>query len=56
MLINSTWNKEELYEEGKESIIIHIYMKDVKKLVVIIETCHFYQHHTKFYPTSCSQD
>jgi len=31
LLINSNWNKEELHEECKQSIIIHIYMKDVKK-------------------------
>ena len=32
ILVNSTWNKEELYEKWKESIIIHISMKDSNKL------------------------
>jgi len=62
-LIICIWNKKELPEEGKESIIvpiyiyiyIYIYIRRAKKqTVAIIEACHFYQLHTKFYPASCS--
>jgi hypothetical protein len=42
------WNKEELPEEWRESII-------VPTVVVIIEVYHFFQVHTKFCPTSCCQ-
>jgi hypothetical protein len=47
-LINSIWNKDELPEEWKESII-------VPKNVVIIEVYNFFQVHTKFCPTYCCQ-
>ena len=47
-VINSIWNKEELPEEWRESLI-------VPKIVVIIEVYHFFQVHTKFCPTSCCQ-
>ena len=46
---------EELPEEWKESIIVPIYKKGEKQIVVIIEAYHIFQLHTKFYPTSCSQ-
>jgi len=45
-LIISIWNKEELPEEWKESII---------QVVVIIGAYHFCQLHTEFYPISCCQ-
>jgi hypothetical protein len=32
IVVNSTWNKEELYEKWKESIIINICMNDSNKL------------------------
>ena len=51
----SIWNKEELPEKWKESIIVPIYKKDVKQIVVIIGACHFCQLRTKFYATSCCQ-
>ena len=53
-LINSIWNKEELLEEWKESIIVPIYKKGDKR------DCSNYwalfcQPRIKFYPTSCCQ-
>jgi hypothetical protein len=47
-LIISIWNKEELPEEWKESVIVTI---RVIKQIVTIEAYHFCQLHTKFYPT-----
>ena len=49
-LINSTWNKEELPGEWKESITVPIY-KVIKHTVLISEAYHFCPLHTKFYPT-----
>jgi hypothetical protein len=54
-LINSMWNKEELPDQWKESIIVPIYKKSDKTGLVIIETFHFCQLHTKFYPSSFCQ-
>jgi len=52
-LIISVWNKEELSEEWKESIIVSIYNKGDKI------DCSNYRGicelRTKFYPTSCCQ-
>jgi hypothetical protein len=48
-LINSVWNKKELPEQWKESIILRMHKKGDK--IVIIEDYHCYQPHTKFYPT-----
>ena len=45
-LIISIWNKEELPEEWKESII---------QMVVIIGAYHLCRLQTEFYPTSCCQ-
>jgi hypothetical protein len=53
-LIISVWNKEELPYEWKESIIVPIYKKGDKKIVVIIGAYLFCQLRTKLYPTSCS--
>jgi hypothetical protein len=47
-LIISTWNKKELPEQWKESIIVPIYMKGEK---TDCSNYHFCQLHTKFYPT-----
>jgi hypothetical protein len=41
-LIISIWNKEELPEERKESIVAHIYRKCKKLIVVIIEAFHIF--------------
>jgi hypothetical protein len=52
-LIISIWNKEELSEDWKESIILSIYKKGDK-----IDYSNYRgirQLHTKFYPTSCCQ-
>jgi len=55
-LIISIWNKEELPEEWKESIIVPTYKKGDKKLIVlIIGAYHFCQLRTEYYPTSCCQ-
>ena len=55
-LIISIWNKEELPEESKESIIVSIYNKSNKQTVLILGVYHFCQLCTKFYLTSCCQD
>ena len=52
--ITSIWNKEELPEERKESIIVPMYKKGDKK-ILLKEAYHFCQLGTKFYPTPCSQ-
>jgi hypothetical protein len=56
-LINSIWNKEELPDQWKESIIVPIHKKGDKIdcNIVIIVGYRFYQHHSKFYQIS-SQD
>jgi len=51
----SIWNKEELPEEWKEAIIVPIYKKGDKQIVVITGAYNFCQLHTKFYGTSCCQ-
>jgi hypothetical protein len=38
-LINSVFNKEELPEEWKESIIVPIFKKGEKQIVISIEAC-----------------
>jgi hypothetical protein len=47
-LFISIWNKEELPEEWKESVIVPIYNKGEKQIVVIIEEYNFCELHTKF--------
>jgi hypothetical protein len=49
-LICSIWNKDELPQEWKESIITQIHKKG-DKTVIIIEESSSYQLPTKFYPT-----
>jgi hypothetical protein len=45
------WNKEELPEEWKESVIVPVYKKgDKNKIVVTIQAYHFCRLRTKFYP------
>jgi hypothetical protein len=53
-LIYSNWNKEELSEDWKESIIVPVYKKS-DKTDGIIEEYKFCQLHTKFYAKSCCQ-
>src|SRR5215469_710869 len=54
-LIISIWNKEELHEEWKESIIVPIYKKGIKQIVITTGAYHYCQLHSKFCPISCSQ-
>ena len=54
-LFISVWNKEELPEEWKESIIVPIYKKGIKQTVITIGAYRFCQLRTKFCPTSCFQ-
>jgi hypothetical protein len=54
-LIIAIWNKEELPEEWKESIIVPINKKGIKQTVITIGAYHFCQICTKSCPTSCSQ-
>jgi len=46
-------NKEELPQQRKEPIIVSLYKKGDK--IVIIEGYHCYQPHTKFYPVLLSR-
>jgi hypothetical protein len=50
-LICSIWNKEDLSQQWMESIIIPIYKKVIRLIVVIIEESPSYQLPTKFYLT-----
>jgi hypothetical protein len=51
-LIDSIWNKEELPEEWKESIIVlYLFIRAIKHTVMILKAYHFCQLHIKFYPT-----
>jgi hypothetical protein len=54
-LINSVWNKKELPDQWKESIIVPVHKKVIKLTVVIIVGYHCYQLHTKFYKIASSQ-
>jgi hypothetical protein len=49
-LNHSIWNKEELPQQWKESVIVPIYRKG-DKTVIIIKVSPSYQQPTKFYPT-----
>jgi hypothetical protein len=51
-LMFSICNKREFSEERKESIILPLYKKGDKQIVVIIEAYQFYQLHTKFCQTA----
>jgi len=51
-LIISMWNKEELPEEWKESIIVPIYKQVDKTDCSNYRAYHFCHLRTKFYPTS----
>jgi hypothetical protein len=53
-LFCSIWNKEELPQQWKESIIVPIYKKD-DKTVIITEEFSSYQLPTEFYPTFSGQ-
>jgi hypothetical protein len=55
--MNSIFNKEELPDQWKESIIVAIYKKAIKMTVVsvILVGCHCCRLHIKFYPISFSQ-
>ena len=48
----SVFSKEELYEEWKESIIVPIYEKEIKRIIVILGAYQFCKLLTKLYPTS----
>jgi hypothetical protein len=54
-LISSTWNKEELPDQWKESLIVPIQKSVMKLTTIIIMGYHCYQFHTKFYGKSLSQ-
>jgi hypothetical protein len=53
-LVNSIWNKEELPDQWKESII-PIHKKGDKIDCISIVGYRCYQHHTKCYRISCSR-
>jgi hypothetical protein len=52
--INSVWNKEELPDQWKKSLIVPIHRNSYKIIVVIIVGYHYYQLHT-FYRISSSE-
>jgi hypothetical protein len=54
-LVNYIWNKEELTDQWKETIIVLIHKRGEKLTVTIIVGYHCYQHHTKCYQISSSQ-
>jgi hypothetical protein len=54
-LINSVWNKEELPDQWKESIIVPIQRMVTKLAVIIIVRYHCYQLRIKFCQISSSQ-
>jgi hypothetical protein len=54
-LINSVWNKEELPDQWKKSIIVPDYKRVTELTVIIIVRYHCYQLHTKCYRISSSQ-
>jgi len=54
-LINFFWNKEELSEEWKQSIIVLVYRKGDKTDLATTEAYHFCQLRTKLYATYCCQ-
>jgi hypothetical protein len=51
-LITSIWNKEEMPDQWKESIIVPIHKTEIKLTVIIIVESHCYQLHTTFYQIS----
>jgi hypothetical protein len=51
----SIWNNEKFPEEWKQSIIVPMYKKHDKRIVVIVEAFKFCQQRTKFHPTSCCE-
>jgi hypothetical protein len=53
-LINSVWDKEELPDQWKESIIVPIHKKGDKTVIIIVGH-HCHQLHTKFYQITSSQ-
>jgi len=56
ILIISNWNKEELPEEWKESIIVAVDKKSDKTECSNYRRDNFFQQHTKFYSPFCRQD
>jgi hypothetical protein len=52
-IIYSISNKKELHEEWRKTIIVPLYKKGDKEIVLIIEAYRFCQLGTKFYPASC---
>jgi len=54
-VIHALWNKEDLPEEWKESSLYLSIKRVIKQTVLIIETYHFCQLRTQFYPTLCCQ-
>jgi hypothetical protein len=54
-LINSVWNKEELPDQWKESILNQFTKRVIKLTVIIIVGYHCFQLHKTFYQISSSQ-
>jgi hypothetical protein len=54
-LIKLIWNKEELPQQWKESIVVPIHKKGDKTNLVIIEVFHCCQLYTKFYQSLLSR-
>jgi hypothetical protein len=48
-LINSIWNKVDLPDQWKESVIVPVHIRVIKLTVIIIVGYHCYQLHTTIY-------
>jgi hypothetical protein len=54
-VVNSVWNKAELPDQWKESVIVPVHKMVIKLTVLIIEGYNYNQLHTTFYRISSSQ-
>lgn len=53
-LLISIWNKKELSDQWNESIIVPVYKRAIKQVVVTVAACVFCHLHTRCYQISFS--